>query len=112
MNSNVVIIFTPILWGGYSYNIKKFMDRNISCILPFFMKKYGETHHVLRYKKYPEVIVIGYGEGVTEKEKRTFKMLMEENSKNLSGGGFNGLLLDEIEFEGLKKITEKFLQEV
>jgi len=109
MNSDVVIIFTPILWGGYSYNIKKFMDRNIGCSLPFFRKKHGETHHELRYDKYPEVIVIGYGGWVTEEEKITFEKLMESNTKNMSDSRNYGLLLDDIHFEDLKQITDKMV---
>lgn len=109
INSDVVIIFTPILWGGYSYNIKKFMDRNIGCALPFFRKKHGETHHELRYDKYPEVIVIGYGDRVTEDEKRTFEELIKANSNNMSDGGNEGFLLNDIEFETLKEIIDKLV---
>lgn len=111
INSDVVIIFTPILWGGYSYNIKKFMDRNIGSVLPFFREKHGDTHHELRYEKYPNLIIIGYGNNVTYEEKKTFQELIAANQRNMNDNEGGCLFLNDIEFEALKEITDKLVQE-
>lgn len=82
INSDLVIYFTPIIFGGYSSNIKRVLDRRIPNILPFFQNVNGETHHQLRYEKYPEQVTIGYSNDITEEEKSTFIDLVRANEVN------------------------------
>ena len=54
------IFVTPIVFGGYSYELKKALDRQIGTLLPFVKKeKNGETHHPSRYDKQPRFVVVG-----------------------------------------------------
>jgi multimeric flavodoxin WrbA len=82
MESDVVIAITPITFGGYSYNLKKFYDRLIPIISPFFTKIDGEIHHKPRYERYPKCITIGI---TTEKGKQeeVFRNLVKRNAINM-----------------------------
>lgn len=81
INSDKVIILSKVTFGGYSSDIKAFMDRGIVNISPFFEIKNGEMHHKKWYSKYPDLIFIGYGD-FTEEEKDTFIELSNRNALN------------------------------
>ncbi|MCK5309215.1 MAG: flavodoxin family protein, partial [Thermoplasmata archaeon] len=59
VQSDLMVFLTSITFGGYSSELKKALDRAIPMLLPFFRKVNGETHHVMRYEKYPKLLVIG-----------------------------------------------------
>ncbi|MFW9827731.1 MAG: flavodoxin family protein [Candidatus Thorarchaeota archaeon] len=81
--SDLIIHFTPITFGGYSSTIKYVIDRFIPNILPFFTKRNGETHHKYRYKKRASIIAVGFKEESNEEEESTFKDLVGRNSHNM-----------------------------
>lgn len=72
INSDVVIYFTPIVFGQFSGNIKNAIDRWLPNVLPFFQQYNGRTRHPARYEKYPTEIIVGYSDDITEEEKSTF----------------------------------------
>ena len=82
IKSDVVILLSRITYGGYSYDIKSFLDRNIPNILPFFEIVNGEMHHEMRYEHFPYMISIGYGD-FTPQERQTFVSLAERNALNM-----------------------------
>ncbi|NDJ51480.1 MAG: flavodoxin family protein [Chloroflexi bacterium] len=59
IQSDVVLMLSPIPFGTYSSELKKVLDRAISLILPFFQMVDGEVHHQPRYERYPSLIGIG-----------------------------------------------------
>lgn len=82
INSELVIYLTPLVYGCYSSNIKRHLDKNIPNILPFFKKINKETHHSARYSKYPNLVFVGFSNGSTESEIETFRHLTKRNSIN------------------------------
>lgn len=84
MQSDAVFLLTPVTFGMYSYQLKKALDR-YACplLLPFFTKIDGETHHKLRYEKYPIVVAIGVLPENDEESEHTFKTLVRRNGVNL-----------------------------
>lgn len=82
MESKNVILLSPIKYGCYSTAIKRVLDRTIPNILPFFKKIKGEVHHAPRYDIYPQLIMIGYGEDITDSEEKTFISLTSANAIN------------------------------
>jgi len=82
MQSDVLIILSKITYGGYSCDIKSFLDRSIPNLSPFFENVNGEMHHKMRYERFPVTISIGYGD-YTEQEYGTFKKLAERNALNM-----------------------------
>ncbi|KAF5038294.1 hypothetical protein DSECCO2_555740 [anaerobic digester metagenome] len=82
IQSDLVVFLTPITFGGYSYHLKKMLDRFIPTILPFFALIDGETHHEPRYEKYPSILAIGYLKEKDSKSEDIFKKLVERNAIN------------------------------
>lgn len=82
VQSDLVIYFTPITFGGYSSILKKAVDRQISRVLPYFAKVKGEIHHIQRYEKHQSLIGIGILEKPDAEKKEVFKTLIYRNSIN------------------------------
>ncbi|WP_105614413.1 NAD(P)H-dependent oxidoreductase [Vallitalea okinawensis] len=82
VESDYVIILTPVVYGCYSTAIKRVLDRTVPNILPFFKIINNEVHHAPRYDHYPQLIILGYGEDITESEEKTFRALTQANAIN------------------------------
>lgn len=83
VQSDLIIHFTPITFGGYSSELKKVLDRFIPNVLPFFTKIDGETHHTHRYENPASVIVIGILNQPDSDKETVFKTLIQRNSLNM-----------------------------
>lgn len=82
INANAVILISEIVYGGFSADMKAFLDRSLQTMLPYFKNYKGETHHPMRYKHFPIWIAVGYG-NVSDAEKSTFTILAEKNALNM-----------------------------
>jgi len=82
IQSDLLVLLTPVTFGGYSSELKKALDRMIPTLLPYFKSYKGRIHHQLRYDKYPNLLVIGTDALNTEYEE-TFVALAERNVLNL-----------------------------
>lgn len=80
IRSDRVLLLSPLTWGGFSAAAKVVLDRSIGTLLPFFERRKGETHHPPRYERRSELISLGYGENLTEREKDLFR----KNSRNIN----------------------------
>ncbi len=83
VQSDLVVYLTPIQFGGYSYELKKAIDRSIPIILPYFRKVQGEVHHKKRYDRYPSIAAIGWGHDPATDEGELFEILVHRNGINL-----------------------------
>ena len=83
INCNLLVLLTPIVFGGYSSVLKKMLDRIIPLISPFFGKYEGEIHHRPRYKKYPNMLGVGIHNYSSDEEAACFKKIVYRNSLNL-----------------------------
>ena len=82
IQADVVIVLTRITYGGYSYDIKSFLDRSIPNLSPYFASYQGEIHHKMRYARFPDVIFLGYGSS-SQTEQQTFKELTDRYALNM-----------------------------
>ena len=82
VRADTVIFLSRICYGGYSHDIKSFLDRSIPNISPFFSVVKGETRHPMRYDRFPVMISIGYGD-YTPQERQTFVAVAERNALNM-----------------------------
>jgi multimeric flavodoxin WrbA len=82
IHADTVILLSKVTYGGYSADIKAFLDRSIVNISPIFIIKSGEMHHKKRYPNYPDLVAFGYGD-MTADEADTFETLAERNALNL-----------------------------
>lgn len=82
INADAIIIISKITFGGFSADIKAFLDRSIQNIMPFFASYNNEIHHPARYKHFPAWVAIGYG-NVSKAEQQTFTQLAVRNALNM-----------------------------
>jgi multimeric flavodoxin WrbA len=81
--SDVVVFLTPVTFGGYSSELKKVLDRSIGVVSPFFKRIDGETHHRLRYARYPALLGVGLLPGPDIEDEALFRSLVHRNAMNL-----------------------------
>ncbi len=94
---------TPITFGGYSYELKKAVDRLIPLVTPFFKLVDGEIHHQKRYVRYPSLIGVGTVKKPDGEAERIFRTLIERNAINFHSPGRGACALPE---EGAKQAIE------
>ena len=83
VNSDVVVYMSPVIFGQFSANIKNAIDRWLPNILPFFIKRPdGSTMHPSRYDRYPYVIIIGYGNNISEEDVQLFIDITKKHRNN------------------------------
>jgi multimeric flavodoxin WrbA len=76
VQSDVVVMLTPVCFGSYSSILKIFIDRILPVLQPFFQNYHGEIHHIPRYIKRPRLIGIGVQDTPNIDEAGTFKLLV------------------------------------
>ncbi|MCW4025598.1 MAG: NAD(P)H-dependent oxidoreductase [Candidatus Bathyarchaeota archaeon] len=76
IKSDLRIFVTPVVFGGYSYELKKILDREgLSELLPFLAEFNGEIHHPPRYDKCSRIITVGVLPKPNPEYERIFKTL-------------------------------------
>ena len=83
VRSDLVVYLTPVLFGGYSHELKKALDRSIPIISPMFRRVHGEVHHKKRYTRYPRVLALGWVEKLTIDEEALFQSVVQRNAINM-----------------------------
>ncbi|MCI5143001.1 MAG: hypothetical protein D3909_14975, partial [Candidatus Electrothrix sp. ATG1] len=83
LKSDMVVLFTPVVFGGYSSELKKIIDRFLPLVLPFFRENHGEIHHPPRYSVLPRFIGIGVHPHPKKELSDCFKILVGRNALNL-----------------------------
>ena len=82
IGSDLLILLTPVTFGGYSPELKRMLDHFIANVSPFFMTVNGETHHRNRYAAYPDLLVIGWLDQPDRVQESLFNHLAWRNSIN------------------------------
>jgi len=82
IQSNLLILLTPVRYGTYSPELKRMLDHFIANVSPFFMTVNGETHHRNRYAAYPDLLVIGWLDQPDVVQESMFSHLAWRNSIN------------------------------
>ena len=83
IQSDLVIYLTPVTFGGYSSALKRMVDHQIQNISPYFASIHGEIHHQKRYKRYPNLLVIGWMEEPNAQAEVIFRHLVHRNAINM-----------------------------
>ena len=87
MAADLVILLTPVTFGGYSAELKKAMDHLLPILLPNFRKVDGDTRHKMRYERYPDLLAVGVADAdgpAAEDEAETFRALVARNVLNMT----------------------------
>lgn len=83
INSDALILLTPVVFGSYSAELKRMMDHFIPLIMPFFQRIDGETHHEKRYASYPDLFGIGVQAQANAAQADIFHRLVRRNAINM-----------------------------
>ncbi|MTI96953.1 MAG: flavodoxin family protein [Firmicutes bacterium] len=83
MDSELVVLLTPVTFGGYSSVLKKAVDRLIPNLSGLCTQYQGETHHVKRYSRYPALAILGVQKTPDSGVEEIFKELAERNRLNM-----------------------------
>jgi len=94
-SSDLVILITPVTFGGYSSELKKGMDRMIPVLLPFFRKYGGETHHPSRYGNEWNILGVGTIPAHDPEKEDLFKDIVVRNSLNLHSRSITSVVLSK-----------------
>ncbi|WP_446009745.1 flavodoxin family protein [Candidatus Electrothrix sp.] len=89
LNCETVIFFTPVVFGGYSSELKKVVDRSLPVLLPFFRKIHDEIHHIARYPFFPRLVGIGVHPSPQQDSSECFKRLIGRNALNFSSQSYS-----------------------
>jgi multimeric flavodoxin WrbA len=82
VRSDLTVLLTPVVFGGYSSELKKALDRSAGIVLPFFTRIGGRVHHKPRYQRYPALLAIGVVDRADATERRIFRTLVGRNAIN------------------------------
>jgi len=83
VDSDTIVFFTPVTFGGYSPELKRAVDRFIQLAVPYFEVIHGELHHPPRYARVPRLVVVGVQRHPNEDEARIFRVLAGRNAINM-----------------------------
>ncbi len=83
IKSDLLILLSTLTFGGYSFHLKKVVDRFIPLVLPFFAEIDGEIHHQPRYEKNPKFLAVGYMPHHDKESERIFTELVDRNAINM-----------------------------
>ncbi len=85
VESDLVIFASPIILGFMSSLLKRFTDRMIPLVLPYFQVLEGEIHHVPRYENRPLLAAVVVAEEETDREDHEIIFdIYTRNALNLS----------------------------
>lgn len=79
---SLMVMVTPVKFGGYSSCLKKVVDKIANLALPSYTVKYGHLLHPSRYGS-KALIGIGVLENHSIDREESFKRLVEHNALNL-----------------------------
>jgi NAD(P)H-dependent FMN reductase len=85
VHSEMLVLFTPVTFGGYSPELKVMVDRFIQLTLPYFISYHGEMHHPPRYVPVPRLVAVGVQRQSNNEEANVFKILVGRNALNFHG---------------------------
>jgi multimeric flavodoxin WrbA len=91
--ADLIVLITPVTFGGYSYDLKKSLDRFIPDLLPFFRKTGGEVHHPVRYGNGWRLLGIGTLPSPDAVKERIFSDVVEHNSWNMHSPRWGSAIL-------------------
>lgn len=81
--AELLILITPITWGGCSSELKKGMDRIIPLLLPFYACRRREVHLRGRYRVSRRLLAVGALPAADPEMEAAFHRLIWRNSRNL-----------------------------
>ena len=83
MAADLLLIVTPVSFGGYGSLVKSALDRVIPALLPFFETYRGEVHHPLRGGRAKRLAVLGGLPGPDHETEGVLRRIAGRNALNM-----------------------------
>lgn len=113
ISSDVAVVLTRVVFGGYEAKVKKVIDKFICLLLPLFEKTKGEYNHKKRYPKNPNLITIGVMENRNAEEAGIFRQLTERNSVNLHADSwYSEVIAESDSYKVINEVIQKAMKKV
>ncbi len=94
-DADLLVLLTPVSFGGHGAQLKKAMDRLIPLISPFFEKRADLTHHQHRYQRLPRMAGIGWDANPSATRAVLFGAFIESNALNLGCPGWGAAVVGD-----------------
>lgn len=105
INSDEVVLFSPVVFGGYSEPLKRMVDRFIPLLHPNVGAFSEEIHHVKRYARYPRLVSVGIQKERDADEEGLFIMTAGRNAINFHAPSYaTEVVRDGTDLEELGKV--------
>lgn len=108
---DVLIMLTPVRFGGYAMELKKAVDRFMPVGLPFYFVKGGHLLHPMRYQK-KFLLGIGIMEEPDKDQEKNFIELVAHNALNFQLSHRSLLFMDSAGDELIGNEISNALKEV
>ncbi len=113
VQSQLVILLSPISFGGYHSDLKKVIDRLLPLNTPYFTVHRGELHHENRYNPMPSLMTIGILREENTQEREAFRYLTQRNAVNMLIDRYAAVIITgNDEPDDVKNQIERGLKEV
>jgi multimeric flavodoxin WrbA len=106
MQSDIVIILSPVTFGGYSSPVKRIVERTVPVLLPYMAVYNGDIHHKPRYSKYPRLIGIGFQDKPDAAAADIFKLLVGRHAIDMHAPSYAAEVIDTN--ENIEKLRQTF----
>jgi len=80
LNSDAVVVVTPVRFGCCNALTKNFMDRTQPLFLPFQAAKHGRSIMKPRYEKFPDQIWLGIMENDNDEDEAVFETFIQNSN--------------------------------
>lgn len=106
MEGDVIIYTSPLIWGGFSYSIKKVIDKMALTGSRFYKVKNGELvkGSISNIKK---LVGLGVSDRVSEKERKTFENLIKEMGMIIDTKYLGETINTQFTHKDVEKIAKK-----
>jgi len=95
--SDEFIIISKNLYGGFSAEVKKALDRSISSVLPFFCVRNNELHHQPRYPNSGKMTVYIYNANkISDVDKASLVEISKANRINLNKSDCETIFVNDV----------------
>jgi multimeric flavodoxin WrbA len=82
--ADVLVVLTPIVFGGYAPALKIAVDRGVlPALLPHFQRLHGRTRHFPRYGKTPAFVAIGLLQSPDADMEQVFASVVARNAATM-----------------------------
>jgi multimeric flavodoxin WrbA len=93
VQSDLLVLVTPVTFGGYASPLKRMIDALIQDVSPFFQRTDTGVRHQRRYAHYPALLAVGIMSRADRESGMIFQELVARNAHNFHAPAHRAVLL-------------------